>query len=115
VDAVLGEDAVTAGVAYPNIGEFYVNFGVPGIMGGMWLFGVVMRAMYEYLKRHEQSDWARITYATALPFLVQVVSRGYFVAIVQEAFFLLIPLVVGMWIARRTREAGVATELPVSI
>lgn len=100
LNEILGSDATTAGVAYPNVGEYYANFGVLGVFVGMWLFGLVMRAMYEYLRQHQDNDWTRVTYAVALPFLVQVVSRGYFVQIFQQAAFLLLPLGVGMWICR---------------
>ena len=101
----LGSEAAKAGVAYPNIGEFYANFGVLGIFVGMWLFGVALRGLYEYLKIHQDNEWARVLYAIALPFLVQVVSRGYFVQIMQEACFVFVPLVGSMWvIARRSRK-----------
>jgi oligosaccharide repeat unit polymerase len=109
VRLILGPEAETAGVAYPNVGELYANFGVVGLVGGMWLFGILLRVMYEYLRRHESNDWARIGYAIALPFLVQIISRGYFVQIFQEAFFIFSPLGFGMWLcgrmARRKRAA----------
>jgi oligosaccharide repeat unit polymerase len=113
----LGDAAVQSGVAYPNIGEFYANFGVAGIVIGMWLFGIVMRCSYEYMKRYSDNDWARVAYAITLPFLVQVVSRGYFVQIAQEAAFLFAPLAASMWVTkrhggslRRRRAEGVSTD-----
>lgn len=90
------------GVAYPNIGEYYANFGLPGIVIGMMLFGVGLRALYEYLRLHSENDWVRIIYALALPFLVQVVSRGYFVAIFQQTCFFFGPAIFGMWALRRS-------------
>jgi oligosaccharide repeat unit polymerase len=100
LDAILGVDAITAGVAYPNAGEYYANFGAAGLVAGMWLFGFLVRALYEYIREHADNEWALVVYAVTLPFLVQVISRGYFVQIVQEAAFLLLPLVLGMWVCR---------------
>ena len=100
VQATLGSEAATSGVAYPNVGEFYANFGAVGLVAGMWVFGLLVRISYEYLSRHDTNDWARVLYAITFPFLVQVISRGYFVQIVQEAFFLFVPLFLGMWACR---------------
>jgi len=94
-----------AGVFYPNLGEFYANYGLIGIVVGMFLFGISMRTLYEYLRRHADNEWARILFALSLPFLVQVVSRGYTVQIIQEATFIIAPIIVGMWLSgRRTRR-----------
>jgi oligosaccharide repeat unit polymerase len=102
VQATLGSDAATSGVAYPNVGEFYANFGAVGLIAGMWVFGLLARISYEYLSRHENNDWARVLYAVIFPFLVQVISRGYFVQIFQEASFLFVPLFLGMWVCRHS-------------
>ena len=104
VDVILGPDALDAGIAFPNVGEFYANFGAAGLFACMWAFGFLARVLYEYLNQHEDNDWARIIYAVTIPFLVQVISRGYFVQIFQEAAFLLLPLVFGMWICRRRSQ-----------
>lgn len=101
VDVVLGPDAVAAGIAYPNVGEFYANFGAAGLFACMWIFGFFARVLYEYLGQHESNDWARIIYAVSIPFIIQVISRGYFVQIFQEGAFLLLPLILGMWICGR--------------
>jgi len=105
VDVILGPDAVIAGIAYPNVGEFYANFGVVGLVIGMWLFGLLARVLYEYLGQHKENDWARIIYSLMFPFLLQVISRGYFVQIFQEAAFLLFPILLGMRICRDPNRA----------
>jgi oligosaccharide repeat unit polymerase len=106
INAILGSEAVTAGIAYPNVGEFYANFGALGIVGGMWLFGFLSRVLYEYLVAYRDNEWARIVYALMFPFIIQVISRGYFVQIFQEAAFLLMPIVGGVWLSRRVHRVS---------
>ena len=90
-----GERAVQQGLAYPNLGEFYVNFGLPGEILGMALFGYLLRRLWSYVRRNAHDRWALIWYALWLPFLVQVVSRGYFVQIAQEFAFIFLPILLG--------------------
>ena len=107
-----GDDAVQAGVAYPNIGEYYANFGVVGVVAGMWLFGVLLRWLWAWAYRHRSNRWAACFYAIALPLLVQVVSRGHFVQIFQTVLFFLGPIGVGMIIAKRRAAARQRSDLP---
>ena len=93
--SAFGERAVTQGVAYPNIGELYVNFGLPGEILGMALFGYLLRQLWHYVRRNAHDRWALIWYSLWLPFLVQVISRGYFVQIAQEFAFIFLPLLIG--------------------
>ena len=108
------EAPVQAGVAYPNIGEYYVNFGLLGVVAGMFLTGLMLRALYEYLLVHRDNDWVRILFALALPFLVQFVSRGYFVQIVQEAMFFFGPIFFGMWLLRTRGRATRPVQEPAA-
>ena len=90
-----GERAVQQGLAYPNIGEFYVNFGIAGEILGMCLFGYLLRRLWDYTRRNSHDRWVIIAYSLWFPFLVQVVSRGYFVQIAQEIAFIFLPVYVG--------------------
>jgi len=98
------EDPVKSGVAFPNIAEFYVNFGLPGVVALMFVFGAFMRTVYEYMRLNHDNTWALIIYAIALPFFVQLISRGYFVQTFTESVFLLGPLAVP-YLRRRHRRA----------
>jgi oligosaccharide repeat unit polymerase len=93
--AVFGSRGVQQGLAYPNIGEMYVNFGLPGEILGMALFGFLLRKLWTFVRRNAHDRWALIWYALWFPFLVQVVSRGYFVQIAQEFAFIFLPVLVG--------------------
>ena len=94
---IVGERAVVQGLAYPNLGEFYVNFGLVGEILGMFLFGHLLRRAWMFVQRNAHDPWALILYSMLLPFLVQVVSRGYFVQIAQEFVFIFGPVIVGRY------------------
>ena len=93
--AFRGDNApIASGVAYPNFAEFYANFGLPGMIFGMAFFGFLMRRTYDFLNANRASPLAMAIFSLALPFLVQVVSRGYLVQIFQEFAFIIAPLLV---------------------
>lgn len=103
------DDPVKSGVAFPNIAEFYVNFGFVGIVVCMFIFGAFMRVVYEYMRIHNDNTWALIGYAVALPFFVQLISRGYFVQTFTESAFLLGPLAIP-FLHRKHRRVAEATQ-----
>lgn len=122
---IVGERAVQQGLAYPNLGEFYVNFGLVGEIIGMFLFGYLLRRVWMFLQRNPHDPWALIIYSMVLPFLVQVVSRGYFVQIAQEFVFIFGPALLGrrilgeravqrrrQQIGARPRPFALTTEIP---
>ena len=116
VRASFGSDAArVAGVAYPNIGEFYVNAGLLGIVVGMAAFGIFLRALYAYTLGSVANPWTRVIYAIALPFLIQVVSRGYFVAIAQYTAYLFGPIVFWMWVASLRQPVTPPRPVPLGL
>jgi len=94
---------VKSGVAYPNIGEFYANFGLIGIILGMFFFGIILRILFEYLNCYSENEWVLILYSITLPFLVQIVSRGYFVQSMVETIFIIGPVIIGMLLSSRLK------------
>lgn len=100
-----GNEALEAGVAYPNVGEYYANFGVGGVIAGMLLFGIFLRWLWEYTRLHVGNPWVRCIYGIALPFLVVAVSRGYLVFTIQSAAFFVGPVLMGMWVTSRRARA----------
>lgn len=85
------ERIVNSGMAYPNIGEFYVNFGLLGIVIGMFIFGYIVCRMYNYMI-YKDGYFYKIKYSIMFLFILQYVSRGYFVQIFTEYVFLFLPL-----------------------
>jgi hypothetical protein len=93
--------AFGSGPAVPNFGEYYLAFGWPGVVLGMLLFGAAARALWEFWRASKGDGFALVVFACSLPFLLQVVTRGYTAAIVQEWFFIVFPAV---FVARRARR-----------
>ena len=91
VRIALNEQAVMGGVAYPNIGAFYVEFGIIGCIAFMLLFGFLMsRARILYM---QNSKIALVLYACLYPFCFQLVARSPSSA-VYLILFALIPVFV---------------------
>jgi oligosaccharide repeat unit polymerase len=86
--------ASRAGIAFPNIGEFYLEFGVIGCIVFMFFFGKVCG----WLKLLYKSDLANthtiIAYSILLPTLMQIIIRGYTPSNFYLVLFLMIPLII---------------------
>lgn len=82
-----GEQGMMSGPAYPNVGEFYIEFGVAGILIGMYLFGCFARWTHSLYKSKQKGMFSIITYSMLFPFFLQIVCRGYFPQIFLEALF----------------------------
>lgn len=85
-------EAVASGRAFPNIGEFYANFGIFGIAIGMYVFGAIQKILYRYYKANQENAYVLIAYSIIWPFLLQYISRGYFVQIFTAFVFIFLPL-----------------------
>ena len=68
---------VTKGVTLP--GELYLNFGILGIVGGMFLFGIFLRGLDKYIKLNRSNPKAILFYTTALIPLIVALRGGIFV------------------------------------
>lgn len=66
-----------AGMAVPNIGEIYVDFGLIGIIIIMFLYGRVLRWMVSWYRNERVDLETLIVYATAFALNFQFVIRGY--------------------------------------
>src|SRR5207302_1882090 len=62
-------DRSTQSVSF--MGELYLNFGVPAVLFGMFLLGLMYRAWYTYLFRW-RSPVAVAIYVAALPTMLQI-------------------------------------------
>ncbi len=92
VEHSLGALARTNGRAVANIGEFYANFGIIGIVVLMFLFGYIvskLKHMYE-----EPSENRLIMYAFLYPLMFQWVARGNFSGNFYYTLFGFVPLLI---------------------
>jgi hypothetical protein len=110
-DAVLdtyffGQHGVTessASVAYSVMGGFYYDSGLVGVFIGMFLIGMLFRALYEYFIANKTNDFVIIVYAMALP-IIPILMRGNLADTFSRSLFIFAPVPIVAWGARRVRR-----------
>jgi hypothetical protein len=75
---------------------FFWDFGIPGVVAGMLLFGLGARALFEYFRAYRQSAAVQVLYSLALWFVV-IGLRNSPVDTLVQAVFVVLPV----WIALR--------------
>ncbi|GJG88441.1 hypothetical protein tb265_36220 [Gemmatimonadetes bacterium T265] len=97
-----------AGAAVPQFGEFYIAFGWPGIMIGMFIFGAAAKWLWRWYRASPDDPWRQAIFALNASLLFLAIIRGYFAQIAQEWCFVVLPAVVIAALARRRarRAAG---------
>jgi oligosaccharide repeat unit polymerase len=102
IRAGLSDYAAAAGAAYPNIGEYYFEFGVLGVVVLMGLFGVGLN--YVRARLRASSDVLDLVlYAVLVTATFQVVIRGYTPSNFYMLMLLAVPVVV---VKRLSRGQG---------
>jgi hypothetical protein len=99
--------AYAVGAANPEFSgllAFYLDGGIVGVAIGFALYGVIMRALYDYYRLHEGSMPARLIFATSLAFLV-IAVRDTPVDTFSRAAMVVIPI----WLAFRLAGPGKTT------
>lgn len=92
IEHSLGPLARINGRAVANIGEYYANFGIVGIILLMFLFGFIvskLKPLYE-----EASDNRLMLYSVLYPLMFQWTARGNFSSNIYYTLFAFIPIVV---------------------
>lgn len=88
--------AVIAGMAFPNIGEYYFEFGAIGCIVLMGIFGRLCGKLRNNIDNITETGM--ISYSILLMALIQVVARGYTPSVFYLILFLSLPqiLIYGM-------------------
>jgi oligosaccharide repeat unit polymerase len=90
--AILGDYGVAAGSAWPNIGEFYSEFGVFGVGILMYLFGVMCKKSMNLYISANTSIHKLIAYSVLFPTYLQIIIRGYSPTNFWQLAFFAIPI-----------------------
>lgn len=62
--------ALQVTIAPSILGELYLNFHLMGILSGMFLFGIICRALYLFLKKNEKNKNVILFYVFCLPSII---------------------------------------------
>lgn len=101
VQLSLGDMAVANGNAYPALGEYYVEFGVVGIVVLMGLFAIACKFLRRLYLNSEGSSLSVVAYGLFYPFIFSLVARGYFPQNFTTALFLFAPVVIVSYVVSR--------------
>lgn len=80
------------GSAYPNIGEFFYELGVFGVILFMYIFGKRMKQLYTQAV-YTRNPLAMIRYSIAFGYIMQFICRGHFASWALDFAFMFMPLV----------------------
>jgi hypothetical protein len=84
---------IDARTAPTPIGEFYLNFGIPGVILGLMLLGTVLRLAHETLSRHRATA-PTILAQTVVVLILCLHFAGSVAGVYGQVAFTLIPLYV---------------------
>lgn len=82
--------ALKEGMSYPNIYEYYIDFGAIGVIIISFFIGKICRKMLNLY--YSKSIFKIISYALFMGFLIQFINRGYIAQLITLFVFLYLPL-----------------------
>lgn len=102
VNATYGNQAVLNGVAYPNLGEYYVEFGVIGVVVCMFVLGLLCRYARGFYIKRQGLSLSLVLYSLIYGALFQIIIRGYMPQNFTMMLFLLAPVVLVAIVNKRS-------------
>ena len=110
IEHSLNKSARASGTAVSNIGEFYANFGLPGIIFFMymigWITASIKRTIFHPIMRQKVDIDKYIAYSIFFPLLFQWIARGNFSGNVYVTIFALLPFIIFHLVERQTEGKG---------
>lgn len=94
IEKSLNYRARKSGTAVANIGEFYANFGLIGILVFMYLIGWIASSLKHLVREQlsEDDEIIKIGYAILFPLFFQWIARGNFSGNIYMTVFALLPI-----------------------
>lgn len=80
------------GAAYPNVGEFYYEFGFIGMIICMFIFGLWIQRRFKMTLYSNPNSIDIISYAILYGYMLQFVNRGYIAGWFYDLLFFLLPI-----------------------
>ena len=101
-----------AGTSPSIFGVFYYDSGLVGVAIGALLFGILARALFEYLVIHPTNVGVRLLYAATLP-LIAVTVRGSPTDTIGRMAYIVLPIIVALWWTGLRHPLGAHRGSPV--
>lgn len=101
------EYVLPRGAAIPVWGEFYINFGIIGIIISMWLWGIISKYFFLLYKKYSSSIPIQVWMAVYFPVSMKSYGRGDMASIISTytlsyLFPILLPLLLARWFRKRS-------------
>lgn len=97
----LNEEAVECGYAFPNLGEFYGDFGIIGAAICYMFFGKLLKRWKSFYCSKRPTRVSVLKYCILLPVCMQLIIRGAF----YQNFYLVIFMVLPFWLLNKIIKA----------
>ena len=98
IEHSLNKRARASGTAVANIGEFYANFGIFGIVAFMYLIGWITsslkHAVFNSVPGQNKAERKYIAYSIIYPLFFQWIARGNFSGNFYMTIFAMLPFIV---------------------
>lgn len=89
----MGNDAVRGAWAYAQLTEFYIEFGIIGVVVCMYIFGKLCRLLYRTAFNNNRTIHGVVLSATMFPMLMQFIIRGYMPLNLWPTVIILLPVI----------------------
>lgn len=87
---------VRSGSPFTIIGELFLNFNIPGIIIGMFIFGILSRALYNYLLRYRDDPGVVLIYGYTYASLLHFFTRSFAPMMFSYTLFI-VPTLCALW------------------